>query len=80
MNTCIRREYLGGSEDISFDEFVRSVIQDDLVAIEIAERMLENPDESYIDNFSEPEFMERYTITDKILLEEGIERYKEVYL
>ena len=80
MITCIRREYLGGSEDISFDEFVRSVIQDDLVAVEIAERMLETYDEPYLDNVSEPEYMERYSIIDKVLFEDGIERYKEVYL
>lgn len=60
----IRREYLGGTESLTFAEFAERVIQDDEIAEQIAEQMLRSP-EPYDHNSEEPEFFERFTVIDR---------------
>lgn len=57
----ILREYLGGSEKQTFEDFAKWTIQDNITAIEIVETMIET-DGEYTYNDDEPEFYERFTI------------------
>jgi hypothetical protein len=60
----IRRTYHGGTEDITFDEFVTSAIQDTRCAVDVAIRMIEGED-PYHWNPDEAEFYEEFTIIDR---------------
>ena len=59
---CIQREGLGFTESISFSVFAKEVIQDDEVAKEIAEWLLENHSNEWVSNENQPEYIERYTL------------------
>jgi hypothetical protein len=64
MKACIRRKYLGGVEDQSFDSFVESTIQDAGAAEEVASTMLVDYPHPYEYNRDEPEFYEVFEILD----------------
>ena len=61
---CIRRKYLGGVEDQSFDNFVLSTIQDEQTAVEVAQTMLADYPEPYEWNRDEAEYYETFEILD----------------
>jgi hypothetical protein len=67
VNAVIRREYVGGAEDVSYFAFVDDVVQDDEVARMIAEEMLKTGEE-YHYNLEEPSCYERFTIINKEVL------------
>lgn len=67
----IRREFPGGSELVTFSEFAEGVVQNEEVAVEIAEQMLAG-EEPYEYNASEPEFREVFTILSRAELEEQL--------
>lgn len=59
----IRVAYHGGSADMSFVEFARYEVQDDDLALEVAERML-NGDTPYAWNEDQPEHYRSFEIID----------------
>ena len=61
---CIRRKYLGGTEDQSFDDFVESTIQDAQAALEVAATMINDYPSPYAYNSDEPEYYEEFEILD----------------
>jgi len=72
---CILREGLGFTERISFPVFASYIIQDDDVAKEIAEWLLENYSQEWIANEDNPTYVERYTMIDRNELEMQMEGY-----
>jgi hypothetical protein len=69
VKTCIRRKYIGGVDDQSFDSFVESTIQDARVAEEVASTMLVDYPRPYEWNRDEPEYYETFEILDAEELE-----------
>lgn len=68
----IRREFHGGSEDQTFEDFAASTIQERGVALEVARAMLDGRD-PYDYNADEPEFLETFTILDREALRATVE-------
>lgn len=67
----IRREFMGGSEEIGFAEFSRLVIQEGELALRVARAMLAGQD-PYPWNEDVPEFAERFSVIDPDVLRESI--------
>jgi len=65
MRPCIRREYTGGSEEVSVYALASTVVQDEDVTVRIVRSMLENDGGEYIYNEDEREFREVFTIIDR---------------
>lgn len=61
---CVRREFVGGGEDLTFEAWVGTCIQDVDAACDIAQRMLDQASDAYAENEHDPEFVEQYTILD----------------
>lgn len=60
----ILREYLGGSEQVTYEEFAMSIVQDDEVARMVAGEMLKSCPEPYIYNEGDSQFIERFYVID----------------
>lgn len=64
VRACVRREFVGGGEDLTFEAWVGTCIQDVDAACDIAQRMLDQAPDAYTENEHDPEFVEQYTILD----------------
>lgn len=64
VRACVRREFVGGGEDLTFEAWVDTCIQDVDAACDIAQRMLDQAPDAYTENEHDPEFVEQYTILD----------------
>jgi len=72
---CIRRAYLGGSDDVTFDQFAEIVVQDYACAAEVAETMLNDDPRPYQWNADEPEFYEEFAVIDAAELRRCLDTY-----
>jgi hypothetical protein len=69
---CITRKFCGGEETVSLSGFARYVVQDDDMALDIAQRMLGGVD-PYTYNEDEPEFYEEFSVLDHDELQRQVE-------
>lgn len=65
---CIKREYLGGSEEITYEDFAMNVVQDDEVGRMVAEETLKLYPEPYVYNEGDSQFIERFTALSTVEL------------
>lgn len=66
MKPVIQRDFVGGTENVTFAQFAEFVVQDGEIATEIAEHMLKFPEASYDYNADvmEPGVYESHTVLD----------------
>lgn len=67
---CIKREFLGGSQTISFDEFANEVIQDYDQAEEIGRTLIGDVNSMGEYAYGDGEYREQFTLLDARLLAE----------